>query len=71
MEGHELARRLLDREPNLKVLYLTGYGEWRLREAVTSWEREAVLDKGSSPDAILEAISLLLYNHPPPTGSAM
>jgi hypothetical protein len=30
-----------------------------------------VLDKGSSPDAILEAISLLLYNHPPPTGSAM
>jgi two-component system cell cycle sensor histidine kinase/response regulator CckA len=60
MLGHELARRLRKREPNLRVLYLTGYSDRLFSEKGRMWEHEAFLDKPSSADGLLEAVSLLL-----------
>jgi two-component system, cell cycle sensor histidine kinase and response regulator CckA len=60
MQGHELARRLRKREPNLKVLYLTGYSDVLFQEKLVLWEHEAFLDKPSTADALLEAVSQLL-----------
>src|SRR5579884_3643128 len=48
MHGDELARRLREREPGLKVLYLTGYSDRLFKEKVTLWEDEAFLDKPCS-----------------------
>ena len=62
MQGHELAQRLRKREPNIKVLYLTGYSDLLFREKVALWEHEALLDKPSTADALLEAVSKLLNN---------
>ncbi len=45
MSGDELSRRLRQTEPQLKVLYLTGYSDRLFREKVTLWADEAFLDK--------------------------
>jgi two-component system cell cycle sensor histidine kinase/response regulator CckA len=60
MQGHELAQRLRKREPNLKVLYLTAYSDVLFHEKIVLWEHEAFLDKPSTADALLEAVSQLL-----------
>ena len=61
MLGDELARRLRQNEPDLKVLYLTGYSDRLLKEKVTLWEAEAFLDKPCSVKGLQEAVSLLLH----------
>jgi two-component system cell cycle sensor histidine kinase/response regulator CckA len=38
MAGDELARRLRQLQPSLKVLYLTGYADRLFKEKVTLWE---------------------------------
>jgi two-component system cell cycle sensor histidine kinase/response regulator CckA len=63
MMGDELGRRLRQREPGLKVLYLTGYSDRLFKEKVTLWEGEAFLDKPCSVKGLLEAVSLLLLGH--------
>jgi two-component system cell cycle sensor histidine kinase/response regulator CckA len=60
MLGDELARRLRQREPDLKVLYLTGYSDRLFKEKVTLWEDEAFLDKPCSVAGLRQAVSLLL-----------
>ena len=60
MAGDELARRLRQLQPSLKVLYLTGYVDNLFKEKVTLWEDEAYLDKPCSIKGLLEAVSLLL-----------
>jgi len=60
MTGDELARRLRQNEPGLKVLYLTGFSDHLFKEKVTLWEDEAYLDKPCSVKGLLEAVSLLL-----------
>ena len=60
MQGDELARRLRQRQPGLKVLYLTGYSDQLFKDKITLWEDEAFLDKPCSMKALLEAVSLLL-----------
>jgi CheY-like chemotaxis protein len=64
MLGHELARQLRKREPNLKVLYLTAYLDC-LFEAKKVWEDEAFLEKPSTPEALLEAVAVLLSDEGP------
>ena len=59
MSGDELARRLRQTEPGLKVLYLTGFSDSLFKERVTLWEDEAYLDKPCSVKALLQAVSLL------------
>jgi two-component system cell cycle sensor histidine kinase/response regulator CckA len=60
MTGDELARRLRLQEPQLKVLYLTGFSERLFKEKSTLWQDEAFLEKPCSVRGLLEAVSLLL-----------
>jgi two-component system, cell cycle sensor histidine kinase and response regulator CckA len=61
MMGDELARRLRQAQPSLKVLYLTGFSEQLFKDKVTLWEDEAYLDKPCSVKGLLEAVSLLAF----------
>jgi len=63
MSGDELARRLRQTDPGLKILYLTGFSDRLFKEKVTLWEDEAFLDKPCSVAGLLEAVSLLLFGH--------
>jgi diguanylate cyclase (GGDEF)-like protein len=60
MLGHELAQQLRQREPSLKVLYFTGYSGRLFAEKAGLKESESFLDKPSTPDGLLEAVSQLL-----------
>jgi CheY-like chemotaxis protein len=66
MEGHELAQKLRQREPRLKVLYITGYSDHLFEAKGTLWEDEAFLDKPSSIHGLLEAVAQLLESRLPP-----
>ena len=74
MNGDELAIRLRQHEPALKVLYLTGYCDHLFIEKVALREGEAFLDKPCTVRGLLEAVSLLLFGRSSaaehPTGSA-
>ena len=61
MNGDELARRLRQIDPGLKVLYLTGFSDKLFKEKVTLWEDEAFLDKPCSVKGLLQAVSLLYF----------
>ena len=61
MTGDELARRLRQADPQLKVLYLTGYSDRLFKEKATLWEDEAFLDKPCTVTGLLQAVSLLLF----------
>src|SRR5207249_1875794 len=43
LEGHELARQLRQRDPDLKVLYLTGHSDRLFDAKQQLWELEAFL----------------------------
>jgi two-component system, cell cycle sensor histidine kinase and response regulator CckA len=60
MEGDELAARLRQMDPDLKVLYLTGYADQLFKSKPTLWDGEAFLEKPCTIDGLLEAVSLLL-----------
>jgi two-component system, cell cycle sensor histidine kinase and response regulator CckA len=60
MNGDELARRLRQQAPSLKVLYLTGFADRLFKEKTTLWADEAFLEKPCSMKGLLEAVSLLL-----------
>ena len=59
MSGDELARRMREVDPLVKVLYLTGFSDHLFKEKVTLWADEAFLDKPCSIKGLLEAVSLL------------
>lgn len=61
MSGDELARRLRQEDPALKVLYLTGYADRLFKEKVTLWQDEAFLDKPCSVEGLQQAVALLLF----------
>jgi two-component system cell cycle sensor histidine kinase/response regulator CckA len=61
MVGDELARRVRQLEPAVKVLYLTGFADQLFKEKVTLWEDEAFLDKPCSVKGLREAVSLLAF----------
>jgi two-component system cell cycle sensor histidine kinase/response regulator CckA len=61
MAGDELARRMRQNQPSLKVLYLTGFADNLFKERVTLWQDEAYLDKPCSIKSLLQAVSLLLF----------
>lgn len=61
MNGDELARNLRQRQPDLKVLYLTGFNDQLFADKGTLWEGEAFLDKPTTVAGLLEAVSLLLH----------
>ena len=60
MEGHELSRRLRAANPNLRVLYLTGFSDRLFDAKQQMWDLEAYLDKPFSPEALRQAVALLV-----------
>lgn len=59
MNGDELARRLRIMQPDLPVLYLTGFSDRLFIERQVLWQGEAFLDKPCTPRGLLEAMSLV------------
>jgi two-component system cell cycle sensor histidine kinase/response regulator CckA len=63
MTGQELARQLRSREPDIKVLYFTGYADRLFDEKPVLGAYEAFLDKPVTVSGIREAVSLLMFGH--------
>ena len=63
MRGDEVARRLRIRDPDLKVLYFTGFADRLFAERAVLSANEAFLDKPVSATGLLEAVSLCLFGH--------
>ena len=63
MDGDELASKLRQQEPDLKVLYLTGFADLLFKNKEMLWDGEAYLEKPCTIVGLLEAVSLLLYSH--------
>jgi two-component system cell cycle sensor histidine kinase/response regulator CckA len=60
IEGHELSRRLRSANPNLKVLYLTGFADHLFDAKQQMWDLEAYLDKPFTAQSLREAVALLM-----------
>jgi CheY-like chemotaxis protein len=60
IEGHELSRRLRAANPNLKVLYLTGFSDKLFDAKQQMWDLEAYLDKPFSAESLRQAVALLM-----------
>ncbi|HEY2905177.1 MAG TPA: response regulator [Vicinamibacterales bacterium] len=60
MRGDELGRRLRQRNPDVKVLYFTGYSDRLFENRNLLWEHEAFVEKPVTVKGLLEAVSLLL-----------
>ena len=67
MSGPQLIERLRRSERDVKVLYLTGYNDQLFNEKTALWEDEAFLDKPCTVNGLIEAVSLLLNGHLPPS----
>jgi CheY-like chemotaxis protein len=61
MNGDELARHLRQRDPELKVLYVTGFADRLFAERVQLRDGDAFLEKPYSVAALEQAFSLLAY----------
>jgi CheY-like chemotaxis protein len=62
MRGDELAQRLRDTDPNVKVLFFTAYSD-RLFEGEALAPQDAFLDKPANIKGLREAVSLALFGH--------
>jgi CheY-like chemotaxis protein len=60
MRGDELARMMRQQQPQLKVLYLTGYSDSLFAEKAMLWTDEAFLEKPCTLKGLLEAVTLLM-----------
>jgi two-component system, cell cycle sensor histidine kinase and response regulator CckA len=73
MRGDELARRLRRHQPDVKVLYFTGFADLLFDQKQQLWEHEAFVEKPVTPKGLCEAASLLLFGqtgHQPATRNA-
>ena len=59
--GHEMARRIRVKRPDLKVLFVTGHVDRVFDEQQVLWEGQSFLDKPFTADGLLEAVSRLLH----------
>jgi CheY-like chemotaxis protein len=71
MDGDELAARLRQSTPDLKVLYFTGFSHALFSSRGTLWEGEAFLEKPCSPTGILEGVSMILFDRLSPTAAGL
>jgi two-component system, cell cycle sensor histidine kinase and response regulator CckA len=62
MDGDELAAKLRQATPDLKVLYLTGFSQALFSNRAHLWEGEAFLEKPCAPAALIEGVPLLLFD---------
>ena len=63
MPGDALAASLRRQDPDLPVLYLTGYSDQLFKERQQLWANETFLDKPTSMQGLREAVSLALFGH--------
>jgi len=63
MRGDELARQLRQRDPDARVLYLTGYSDRLFAEWHVLWEHLAFVDKPVTIKGLLEAVSMIVFGH--------
>jgi CheY-like chemotaxis protein len=61
MDGQELVRIIRTYHPSAKVLYITAYSDRLFQETVVLKDTEAFLEKPFTPQALREAVSLLLF----------
>src|SRR5579862_329050 len=61
MSGTELARHIRQSSPDAKILYVTGHSDQLFTDRGALWEHEAFIGKPVSPEALREAVSLLLH----------
>jgi DNA-binding NarL/FixJ family response regulator len=61
MNGDEVARLLRRADPDVKILYFTGFSDGLFKESLTLSANEAFLDKPAGIEGLLEAVSLLLF----------
>jgi CheY-like chemotaxis protein len=59
MQGEEMARRIRERRPDLRVLYVTAHSERLFEDRPELVDGEAFLDKPFTSRGLLEAVSLL------------
>jgi FixJ family two-component response regulator len=60
MTGPELAVRLRQDNPDLRVLYLTGHTDWLFAKQVTLCDGEAFLEKPCTIVGLRQAVSLAI-----------
>jgi len=63
MSGDELGRRLRQQDPDVKVLYFTGFSERLFESRQALWKHEAFIEKPATVRGLLEAVSQLLFGH--------
>jgi two-component system, cell cycle sensor histidine kinase and response regulator CckA len=61
MNGDEVARLLRRADPDVKILYFTGFSDGLFKESLMLSANEAFLDKPAGIEGLLEAVSLLLF----------
>jgi two-component system, cell cycle sensor histidine kinase and response regulator CckA len=61
LTGAEVARRFRVAQPDLPVLFVTGFADGLFGEKETLWDGEAFLEKPFNRNGLLEAVSLLLF----------
>jgi len=69
MRGEEMAKKIRQLRPDLRVLYVTAHSEQLFKERPELLDGEAFLDKPFTVRGLLEAVSLLkvgFINAPPP-----
>jgi len=69
MRGEEMAKKIRQLRPDLRVLYVTAHSEQLFKERPELLDGEAFLDKPFTVRGLLEAVSLLkvgYINAPPP-----
>ena len=64
MRGQELARRLRARRPALKVLFFSGRTSWLDSDCELTRDDEVFMEKPSSAQDVLNALSTLLSGQP-------
>jgi two-component system cell cycle sensor histidine kinase/response regulator CckA len=69
MNGNELAAKMRQQAPDLKVLYLTGFADQLFTDRGTLWEGESYLDKPCTVAGLLEAVAMALYGRLQPDSS--
>jgi two-component system cell cycle sensor histidine kinase/response regulator CckA len=61
LTGAEVARRFRVAQPDLKVLFVTGFADGLFDERQALWDGEAFLEKPFNRQGLLEAVALLLF----------
>jgi CheY-like chemotaxis protein len=63
MCGDELARHLRGRQPDLPILYLTGFADRLFATRPVLWSNEAFIEKPVTIKGLREAVSLAMFGH--------